>query len=239
TEVSTVKSDGTNAICTVKFDHHISLLPKTPSPFPEPNWGEVVSKLSEVGLSTASQTASAARNSGYSPALVLAIAEHFQKHPGAWESAGVVRHTILNHPASLAADAPERWPAPSPEFALRQNQQRQRERDAAEQRTRDARAEQANLERIEREQLEQEFGGAVDGLSDAELFALNDAGPEAASYRNRIAKQGRKGPIVRSRLLRLMRDRMATKGAEIRAGPESDSDDDSPATIPFPTKNVS
>jgi len=177
-EICMAKIDTTNAICMAEIDTHLNPRTQNPSPCAQPDWGEVVSKLSEIGLTTSSPTASVARDAGYTPELVLAIAEHFRLHPGAWQSAGVVRNAILNHPATLAADARERWPAMSQEFGLRQNHEKQRERAEADQRRRAAHAEQVSRDRIERDFnpgwqkqriLEYIRGKGIHGATDAEI----------------------------------------------------------------------
>ena len=195
-------------------------------------------QLSKTGLNTAAATIGEARKRGYSAATVAAIVEHFNKHPEAWRSPGVICNAIVNHPASLAANAPERWPQVSQELTTARQRQKQLERDKHEQARRDATREQAERESLERGKLESQFGKQLDAMSEAELNELIHAGPNAEVTAKFVKNNGRKHVSVRSRLLRALQERLQASKAEIRAGPTLEPndvlpDDELRATLPF------
>jgi hypothetical protein len=235
--VCMAESDTVSGVCMAEIDTHINPIPKTPSPFPEPSWGEVELRLSKTGLNSAAATIADARQRGYSAGTVAAIVAHYERHPGAWHSPGVIRNAVVNHPASLAADAPERWPQASQEFTNARHRQKQLERDAQDKIRRDAAREQAERERLEREKLERQFGALLDAMTEAELHELIHAGPNPESLANFVKLYGRKSSIVRKRLLLALQERMPASNAQIRAGPEVEAGevvpDDLPVTLPF------
>jgi hypothetical protein len=214
--------DGTG-ICHPENRDHILTIPKT-TPSPQTSWEEVEAGLSRIGLATATAITKDARAHGCTPELVLAVVRHYELHPGAWQSPGVVSIALLRHPATLSADATERWPPPSPEYAAARKR-KHFELDSINEQQRQQRArEQKEETQIRAEENERRFGAELNSMDEQQMLRLCQAVRESDAVRQAFASATPLAAgIVRNTLLRRIREKTEKVSLQsVRAGPQAE-----------------
>lgn len=224
----------TNAVCHPENRDHIDTTPNTP-PTQKIGWGEVESRFREIGLIAAEQTIREATAHGCSAALAMAVAEHFAAHPGAWQTPGIVRAALLNHPPALPADHPGRWPKPSGEYEAAKRSKAQDDNQARETVRREEQAAKVKRDRELTEARENRYGSMLDGLSESEQLAMCEAERDRVNVGKAFIAGKPLSGITRSRLLSVMEKRsIDTPKPDVAR--EAFDHDEPPNIIPFVKK---